>query len=189
MEFERTEIEGVWFTHSQVYGDNRGSFRECFQFVESKENTGLDFSVAQTNSSISHKGVIRGVHFSLSPRKQWKWITCLNGSIHDVVTDVRVGSATFLKSISLELSSSNGKGILIQSTLGHSFQSLEDNSLVVYCLSSSYEPNLEYGINPHDDKLAINWPLQNPILSSKDLSAPTIDVLDVGGLLPNCNIE
>lgn len=189
MKFERTEIEGVWFTLSQVHEDGRGSFRECFQFVESKEITGLDFNVAQTNASVSNAGVIRGVHFSLSSREQWKWVTCLNGSVHDVVTDVRVESPTFLKSISLELNSTNGKGILIQGSLGHSFQSLEDNSLVVYCLSSSYEPGLEYGINPLDEKLDIRWPLSNPILSSKDLSAPTTDVLNRGGFLPKYNIK
>ena len=89
MKFIQTEIPDAWIVESQKYDDSRGSFREWFKENEILESTGLNFNVCQANESISKKGVIRGVHYSLSESGQAKWITCASGRILDVIVDIR----------------------------------------------------------------------------------------------------
>ena len=184
MEFKQTEIDGVWITHTTVHKDERGSFQECSKFMASFNATSKRFDVAQTNSSKSKKGVVRGMHFSLEPAGQWKWITCLSGSILDVVVDIRVNSPTFSKIVKVELNSENGLGVLIQGNLAHGFQATQSESIVVYNLSSGYNPQLEFGINPLDVDLDIQWPIDKMIISSKDTGAPSLDELKKLGKLP-----
>ncbi len=183
MDFKKTNINGVWITHSPLFEDERGSFRECAKFTESADVTGETFIVAQTNTSKSAKGVVRGMHFSTNPIGQWKWITCLSGSIFDVVVDIRVDSATFLEKIQIELSDSNQLGLLIQGNLAHGFQSLKQNSIVAYNLSSEYSPEIEFEMSPLDPDFAIEWPIEEKIISRKDQLAPSFrDVQTSGGL-------
>ena len=184
MDFEKTGIEGVWIVNSPIYQDERGCFRECFKLTESEKITGRTFSVAQTNSSTSRLGVVRGMHFSTKQEGQWKWITCVSGSILDVVVDIRLNSPTFLKTFQIELSESNQLGILILGNLAHGFQALNSNSIVTYNLSSEYNPELEYEINPLDEDFAINWPIEQKIISKKDQEAPSLRNLQSTGKLP-----
>ena len=141
--------------------------------------------VKQSNVSTSKRGVIRGIHYSLHPSGQWKWITCVSGSILDVVVDIRPDSQTFKSVKEVELTERNGLGVLIQSSLGHAFQAQSDKSIVVYNLSSVYAPNFEYEINPLDAELGINWPISDPIISSKDFSAPNLADRRAESKLPN----
>ena len=184
MNFDPTEIPGVWITSSPIFSDERGNFRECFKFIEGSDVTGLNFLVEQTNASKSNRGVIRGMHYSLNPNGQWKWITCLSGSIFDVVLDIRPISITFKKKIEIELTSENGLGVLIQGNLAHGFQATSNDSVVVYNLSSQYNPESEFEINPHDKDLGINWPISNAIISQKDLKAPNFNEVKDMGKLP-----
>lgn len=185
MEFKKTDIKGVWITKSPKFEDDRGTFRECFQFAESAKITGEKFEVAQTNTSSSKQGVVRGLHFSLSTQGQWKWVNCLSGSILDVVVDIRENSPTFMKVLQIELSNENNLGILIQGNLAHGFQSLEDNSIVIYNLSSEYNPDLEFAVNAFDSDLGIHWPIKGETLSSKDVNAPNLALLKSSGKLPH----
>ena len=185
MEFRKTEINGVWLTQTEIHKDERGTFQECSKFMASLNRTSERFEVAQTNTSKSKKGVVRGLHFSLEPAGQWKWITCLSGSILDVVVDIRVNSPTFSRIIQVELDSENGMGVLIQANLAHGFQSTQSDSIVVYNLSSEYNPDLEYGINPLDTDLNIDWPISEMIISNKDTSAPSLTQLRQLGNLPS----
>jgi dTDP-4-dehydrorhamnose 3,5-epimerase len=173
MEIKKLNISGAWQTYSPIIEDNRGTFKELFNFSANFEQTGLNFNVAQSIYTKSKKGVIRGIHYSLNPLLQWKWISCVNGSILDVIVDIRIDSPTFGKFEQIELNDIDGKGVLIQANLGHAFQSLSDNSTVVYNLSSSYKPELQKIINPLDKRIAIRWPLTKRIISEKDLIAPT----------------
>lgn len=174
MEFSETEINGVWLTQTEIYKDERGTFQECSKFMASLNRTSERFEVAQTNSSKSKQGVVRGLHFSLEPAGQWKWITCLSGSILDVVVDIRLDSPTFAKIVKVELDSENGIGVLIQANLAHGFQSIQSDSIVVYNLSSEYNPTVEYGISPLDKDLNIDWPIPEMIISNKDINAPSL---------------
>ena len=143
------------------------------------------FNVSQANISISHKGVVRGIHYSLASEGQEKWITCVSGSIWDVIVDIRPSSPTFGKWVSVNLTAKSGNSILISSGLGHGFMALEDNTTVSYLLTSAYSPKDEYGIFPFDSVLGINWPLSEPILSDKDAQAKSFNQLKNEGKLPN----
>ena len=99
MKLTPLDIDGVWLAESPVWSDNRGFFREWFKCEDVKAATGIDFSIQQANISQSQRGVIRGIHYSLAPQGQAKWITCVQGSILDVVVDIRPKSPTYKKYI------------------------------------------------------------------------------------------
>jgi dTDP-4-dehydrorhamnose 3,5-epimerase len=184
MKIMESDIDGVWITISTVHSDNRGIFRECSKFLESYRKTSKKFEVAQTNFSISKKGVIRGIHYSLDPNEQWKWVTCLKGSIVDVVVDLRKTSPTFLKVESFELTGENGLGVLIQGNLGHAFQATSEEAYVVYNLSSEYNPAMEKELNPNDLTLRVDWPIKNAIMSEKDRHSPSLLEIQARNQLP-----
>jgi dTDP-4-dehydrorhamnose 3,5-epimerase len=184
VEFEKLEIEGAWLATSAIFKDERGDFREWFKAEEVLSNTGLDFKVAQSNVSTSTKGVVRGIHYSLAPVGQAKWVTCMQGKIWDVIVDVRPNSKTFKKWIGIELSPDSGNSVLIGKGLGHAFISLEDYSVVSYQLSSKYSPSEEYEINPFDIEISISWPENKFITSDKDMTAPSLKTNFDDRLLP-----
>jgi dTDP-4-dehydrorhamnose 3,5-epimerase len=185
MQFEKMEIEGAWLAHSPSFADSRGTFHEWFKSTEIEKVIGDTFSVAQANISISAKGAIRGIHYSLAPQGQRKWITCVSGSIWDVIVDIRPTSPTFKKWIGVQLNSSSGRSVYLSEGLGHGFISLEENSAVSYLLSSPYSPDEEYGVNPFDLELNISWPILPALLSEKDARAKSLGELSHSGKLPN----
>jgi dTDP-4-dehydrorhamnose 3,5-epimerase len=174
MNFEKMGIEGAWITYSQPHDDQRGSFKEWFRSDDSLSETGFEFNVKQSNVSKSKRGVIRGIHYSLHPSGQWKWITCVSGSVLDVVVDIRPDSQTFKSVKQVKLTEHNGLGVLIQGSLGHAFQAQSDNAIMVYNLNSAYAPKFEYEINPLDAEIGIDWPISDSIISPKDSSAPNL---------------
>jgi dTDP-4-dehydrorhamnose 3,5-epimerase len=184
MKITPLSIEGAWLAELPLYNDNRGSFREWFKHTEILEKTGFNFFVSQANISISSSGVVRGIHYSLNPEGQAKWVTCLKGAILDVVVDIRPMSPTFRRVEHIKLCAREGRAVLIGSGLGHGFTAIEDDSVVCYLLSSPFSPRDEYGINPFDEDLAIQWKTSSPIISSKDQSAPSLQSLNKEGLLP-----
>jgi dTDP-4-dehydrorhamnose 3,5-epimerase len=174
MEIEELGIKGAWIARAPIHKDDRGYFREWFKAREIEIAMGRSFDVQQGNMSSSNKGVLRGIHYSLAKRGQGKWITSISGSVWDVVVDIRPSSPTYKKWIGTELNSNTGDALFISEGLGHGFISLEDNSTVVYLLTSNYSPSEEFAIHPLDSDLAIAWPIENPSLSLKDASAPTL---------------
>jgi dTDP-4-dehydrorhamnose 3,5-epimerase len=187
MKITALEIEGAWVADSPIWSDNRGFFSEWFKLEEIKNLMGRDFIVEQANVSSSSKGTLRGIHYSLAIEGQAKWITCLSGSIRDVVVDIRPNSKTFGKWISIELSGGTGKSLLISEYLGHGFLSLEENSVVAYLVSSAFSPDDEYGINPMDKSVGIDWGIDSNSLnmSEKDKNAPNLYEQMKLGKLPN----
>ena len=183
MEFEQMEIAGAWKARSKHHIDQRGSFSEWFKGDEIQATLGREFRVEQANFSVSHKNVIRGIHFSKAIAGQGKWITCVSGSLWDVIVDIRQDSPTFKKWIGIELSSTCGESIFISEGLGHGFMALEDQTVAAYLLTSGFMPDLEFGINPFDPDLKINWPNRDFVLSEKDRLAPSLQQqLDSGKL-------
>jgi dTDP-4-dehydrorhamnose 3,5-epimerase len=166
------EIEGAWLIEAPVYTDNRGSFREWFISDISNGSHLPKFEVRQANTSISSKGVIRGIHYSKTEDGQSKLVTCTFGSILDAVVDLREDSKTFGTTILVELDAAMGRSVFISSGLGHGFQSLEDKVAVTYLLDKTYEPTKEFGVNPRDRDLAIEWKDIPEIISEKDRNAP-----------------
>lgn len=184
MKVLQTPIEGLWQIENEVFYDSRGSFSEIYQADEFCNQTALNFIPAQWNQSVSAKGVLRGIHYSLAPNGQSKWVNCSAGSILDIVVDLRRDSKTFLSTFEIELTSNNHKSLVIGPGLGHSFQSLEDGSVVNYLLSSKYSPSEEFGINPLDPILGLNWPQLPPLLSDKDRHAPSLTLVMEQEILP-----
>ena len=179
-------IEGAWLAESPVWSDERGFFREWFKTEDVKSATGRDFGIEQANISVSSAGTLRGIHYSIAPRGQAKWITCVAGSIKDVIVDIRPDSQTFGKWIEVILKGDSGQAVFISEGLGHGFVALEDNTAVVYLVSTPFSPNDEFEINPLDEKIGINWGMDLSALkiSEKDKNAPTLAERLAEGKLP-----
>ena len=189
MDLTPLNIQGAWLAESPLRKDDRGIFREWFKREEIELKTKFEFSVAQANFSASNKGVIRGIHYSIAPEGQAKWITCVSGSILDVVVDLRPNSPTYKKIEYVHLNCDGERSLLISHGLGHGFLSLEENSTIAYLLSSQYSPNNEFEVIPTDTDLDIDWHLQLVrgsalILSTKDAQAPTLKEREQNNQLP-----
>jgi dTDP-4-dehydrorhamnose 3,5-epimerase len=171
-----TPIAGCWLISTDKFDDRRGSFREWLPNQACSEITGGNFVTAQANYSVSHKGTIRGIHYSTCPEGQAKIVTCLTGSIFDVAVDLRKESPTYGQWFGVVLSAESPKTLYVGVGLGHAFMALEENSCVAYLLSSPYNPGLEFGIDPFDSTIAISWPQGPYLLSEKDKFAPKFNV-------------
>jgi dTDP-4-dehydrorhamnose 3,5-epimerase len=169
-------IEGAWLAESPVWSDERGFFREWFKSEDIKVSIGRDFGIEQANISLSSAGTLRGIHYSIAPRGQAKWITCVSGSIQDVIVDIRPDSKTFCKWVDVELKGDSGQAIFISEGLGHGFLALEDCAAVAYLVSTPFSAIHEFGINPLDENIGIEWSkdLATLKISDKDKMAPTL---------------
>ena len=190
--WESLGIEGAWKITPKTHPDERGWFKEGFKQEPFREATGQDFQVAQMNVSNSKAGVIRGIHFSILPISQAKYVTAFSGAVLDVIVDIRAGSPTFGKWEAVLLDSADPTSVYISEGLGHAFMALSDNSTVGYLVSSGYAPGRELGVDPLDPEIGIEWPTTGldgepltPILSEKDRKAPTLVEAFEAGLLPD----
>lgn len=186
MQLKPLKINGAWLATSPVIADSRGYFREWFKNVDVFAVTGFHFEIQQANISSSLGGVVRGIHYSLSPQGQVKWVTCVKGLVKDVIVDIRPDSPTYGQFEIINLSSVEGNAVLIGAGLGHGFVSLNDESIVAYLLSSPYSPIEEFEVNPLDPEIGIDWgfPHEKLLLSSKDRHAPTLAERAAKGTLP-----
>ena len=167
--FKRLSIPDVILVEPSSFSDDRGFFFESFKESDFFSN-GLDKNFVQDNFSHSVNGVIRGLHFQKAPKAQAKLVTVLKGKIFDVVIDLRPESKTFMSWASFELDSNESKILYIPEGFAHGFQTLEDNTELVYQISNWYSPEHASGLRWDDNKFQINWPIQNPIISKKDLT-------------------
>ena len=186
MELTPLGIDGAWMAESPVWSDDRGFFREWFKSEDVKAATGRDFRIEQANISLSSTGTLRGIHYSIAPRGQAKWITCVSGSIQDVIVDIRSNSKTFGEWIDVELTGDSGQAVLISEGLGHGFLALEDDTAVAYLVSTPFSPIEEFEINPLDEKIGIKWgmDLSSLKISGKDKIAPNLVERLTEGKLP-----
>jgi len=170
MKFVETELQDLYIVEFKLFKDDRGFFARTFCKEEfAKINFNKEF--VQFNHSYNRsKGTIRGMHYQTPPFEETKLIRCVKGSVYDVVVDFRKNSPTYLKSISIELSELNMACILIPEGFAHGFQTLEDDTSLIYHHTNFYNPNSEGGIRYDDPKLNIKWPLKPMNISLKDLS-------------------
>ncbi|MEU8266257.1 dTDP-4-dehydrorhamnose 3,5-epimerase [Sphaerisporangium sp. NPDC049002] len=182
---EQLSIEDAYLYTPAVHEDDRGTFLEWFRADELSSVTGHGLNLAQANYSVSRRGVLRGVHFADVPPGQAKFVTCVSGSVLDVVVDVRVGSATFGQWEAIELDDDNRRGVYVSEGLGHAFMVLSEQATVIYVCSEPYTPAREHGVDPLDPELGIAWPAElEPLMSPKDVAAPTLAQAMEKGLLP-----
>jgi dTDP-4-dehydrorhamnose 3,5-epimerase len=182
------DIPGAWEITPTIHGDSRGLFFEWLTDSGFTSFAGHRLDVRQANCSVSSAGVLRGLHFALLPPSQAKYVTCVHGSVFDVVVDIRLGSPTFGQWDSVVLDDEDRRTIYISEGLAHGFLALQDNSTVMYLCSAQYHPQREHTICATDPALAIDWPLVDgtaPSLSDRDAAAPNLDEVRESGLLPS----
>jgi dTDP-4-dehydrorhamnose 3,5-epimerase len=178
-------IDGAWVLTPRIHRDNRGDFHEWFRGAEFAADLGYEFTLSQANCSVSHRGVVRGIHFSDVPPGQAKYVICPAGEILDVVVDIRIGSPDYGRWEAVTLSAANCRAIFITEGLGHAFIALSPSATVMYLCSTPYAPAIERGITPFDPAIGISWPQDTEVtLSDKDATAPTLAEAAASGLLP-----
>jgi dTDP-4-dehydrorhamnose 3,5-epimerase len=179
------DVEGAWLFTPRIHGDCRGSFLEWFRNAEVLADLGRSLEVAQANCSVSVRGAIRGIHFSDVPPGQAKYVTCVSGSILDVIVDVRVGSPGYGRWAAVPLDAETRGAVFVEEGLGHGFMTLSSQATVVYLCSTAYSPAREHGVHPLDPDIGIGWPgAVQAILSEKDAAAPSLAEARAAGLLP-----
>lgn len=184
MNLVELDIAGLYVAHSRVFGDERGFFREWFKSSDF-EAAGLAFSTEQSNLSMSTRNVVRGLHYSVAPRGQAKVVTCVFGSLDDVIVDVRVGSPTFGVVVTVPLAAELGTTVVLPAGVAHGFCVTSDTAALSYLLSSPYDAPHELEINPLDPEINVPWALSGEaILSEKDAAAPSLAQRQAAGQLP-----
>jgi dTDP-4-dehydrorhamnose 3,5-epimerase len=170
-----------------VRGDDRGVFLEWYRHDVLESAVGHSLDLRQANTSVSKKGVVRGIHFADIPPGQAKYVTALHGSVIDYVVDIRVGSPTFGQWDSVLLDTTDRRAIYLAEGLGHAFVALTDDATVSYLVSDTYRAHAEHGVNPLDPDIGLDFPIDRDalLLSPKDLEAPTLAEAAELGLLPS----
>jgi dTDP-4-dehydrorhamnose 3,5-epimerase len=176
MFFKSMPLAGVVLIEPDRREDERGFFARAWCAREFADH-GID--AAWVQSSISHnrhKGTLRGLHFRRPPHDEAKLVRCTRGAIHDVVLDLRRGSASFTQHVSVLLSADNAAALYVPKGLAHGFQTLEDDTDVLYLMSEFYAPEHEAGVRWDDPAFDISWPpAPRRIISARDAGYPDFD--------------
>lgn len=184
MTFTRTEIPDVVIIDPEVHGDERGYFVETFRADKLENFLGYKINFCQDNESKSSRGVLRGLHYQLAPAAQTKLVRVIQGRVLDVAVDIRKGSPTFGKHVSVELSGDNKRQLLVPRGFAHAFVVLEDDTVFAYKVDNYYSPENDRGILFSDEAFGIDWkmPFEELKLSAKDKVQPklceTNDIFD-----------
>ena len=176
MEVIKTEIEGVLILEPRVFNDARGYFFESYNQKEFAQKTGLDITFVQDNESFSSYGVLRGLHFQKGDFAQSKLVRVIEGTVLDVAVDIRKGSPTFGKWVSVELSGENHRQFFIPRGFAHGFSVLSQTARFQYKCDNFYAPKEEGAIAWNDPALGIDWklPADDVLLSEKDAHHPLL---------------
>lgn len=166
--------------------DDRGLFLEWYRFDRLAEATGHPIVLRQANTSVSKRGVVRGIHFADVPLGQAKYVTVTHGAVIDYIIDIRVGSPTFGQWDSVRLDDVDRKAVYLSEGLGHAFVALTEGAVVSYLVTDTYNPTGEHAINPLDPEIALVFPEEagEALLSPKDTEAPSLAEAAAQGLLP-----
>ncbi len=186
MQIRQLSIAGAYEVTPDLHTDDRGTFLEWYRFDALEAVIGHPLDLRQANTSVSRRGVVRGIHFADFPRGQAKYITVARGSVLDFVVDIRIGSPTYGKWESAVLDDQQHHALYLSEGLGHLFVAREDDTTVSYLVSDVYNPTAEHGINPFDSDIALVFPSDLPelLVSDKDRDAPSLAELAAAGTLP-----
>jgi dTDP-4-dehydrorhamnose 3,5-epimerase len=168
VKFAPTPLAGAYLVELERLADDRGFFARSFCQNEFKAK-GLDPCLAQCNVSFNaRRGTLRGLHYQDKPHEEAKLVRCTRGAIWDVIVDLRQDSPTRLRWHAAELSAENRAAFYVPKGFAHGFQTLADDTEVLYQMSEFYQPELARGVRWDDPKLAIAWPIPDPVLSPRD---------------------
>ena len=186
MKFTKTEIEDVIIIEPNIHGDSRGYFSETFRQDKLDDFLGYKINFVQDNESKSSFGVLRGLHYQLSPKAQTKLVRVIEGNVLDIAVDIRKGSPTFGKYVAVELSSTNRKQLLVPRGFAHGFVVLSEIAIFSYKVDNYYSPENDRGILFSDKDIGIDWKIgkDKMLLSEKDKIQPhlkeTNDLFEYG---------
>ncbi|MDC3279083.1 dTDP-4-dehydrorhamnose 3,5-epimerase [Litorivicinus sp.] len=172
MNVTETKLDGVLIIEPKVFGDSRGFFKETFQAERYREG-GIEYTFVQDNYSRSQKGVLRGLHFQIT-KPQGKLVSCPKGAIFDVAVDIDPESTTYGQYVGVELTEENHKQLWMPPGYAHGFCVLSETADFQYKCTDYYDPSDEGGMIWNDPDVAIEWPIADPSLSSKDMLLPTL---------------
>jgi dTDP-4-dehydrorhamnose 3,5-epimerase len=168
-----TPLKGCVVIEPAVFGDSRGYFYESFN-AKTFADAGYDLTFVQTNVSRSAKNVLRGLHYQW-PNPQGKLVSVLEGEVYDVAVDIRAGSPTFGQWAAAILSAENKRHFWVPEGFAHGFAVLSDHATFVYQCTSLYDRATDAGIRWNDARIAVDWPIADPVLSDKDRKTPFLD--------------
>lgn len=166
--------------------DPRGTFFELYRSSILEQALNRPFRVAQINFSTSRRGILRGVHATITPPGQAKIVTCVRGAILDAVIDLRIGSPTFGAFELTQLDSGSGNAVCVAEGLGHAFMAMSDDACVGYLCSTEFVPGTQVDVNPLDPDLGLPWhrTIDSPQMSTKDRNAMSLAAAIEAGVLP-----
>lgn len=169
MEILETKIKDLLIIKPRVFEDARGYFFESYnKDVFTKHHIHVDF--IQDNQSLSHRGVLRGLHFQSPPFAQGKLVRVITGAVLDVAVDIRKNSPTYGEHVTIELTEENKTMFYIPPGFAHGFATLRDNTIFSYKCTQTYHKESEGTVLWNDSDLKIDWQLENPLLSDKDMN-------------------
>lgn len=170
MKFTETGLDGAWIVDLEPIEDDRGFFARSWCAKDLAE-LGMVADVAQCNVSYNHAAAtLRGMHYSVQPVAESKFVRCTAGAVHDVIVDVRPDSPTYLRWVGVELSAANRRALYVPPMFAHGYLTLTEGAEVTYQVSAFYTPGAERGVRFDDPAFAIEWPLEPVVLSDKDRS-------------------
>lgn len=174
MRYTPTDVDGVTIIDIEPHHDARGFFARSFCAGEFEKH-GLDEAVAQTNISYNRvRGTLRGLHRQIPPYREAKLVRCTRGAIVDVAVDVRPESPTYGRHVKVELTAENHRALFLPPYVAHGFQTLVDDTEVMYQVSGPYAPPGEQGFRYDDEEFGVTWPLPVTVISDKDASWPLV---------------
>jgi dTDP-4-dehydrorhamnose 3,5-epimerase len=169
---EETQLKGAFLIGPQEIQDERGYFARIWCQRELAEH-GLDSRLAQCSVSYNpKKATLRGMHYQIGPHRESKLVRCIRGAIHDVIIDLRPESETFKHHFAIQLSAANRRMLYIPEQFAHGFQTLEDDTEILYLISEFHAPESARGVRWDDPAFAIAWPPGERIISERDRSYP-----------------
>ena len=177
MKVSKTNIEGLLLIEPDLFSDDRGYFFESYN-KEKYAEIGLDINFVQDNISQSKKGTVRGLHYQVGDKAQGKLCQVISGKVLDVAVDIRFGSPTFGKHYAHVLNTEKKMQIWIPPGLAHGFSVLSDEAIFSYKCTNFYSKDHERAILYKDSELNIDWQVENPVVSEKDLKAKKINEID-----------
>lgn len=172
MIFVETKLKGAYIVELEKREDHRGFFARSWD-ANILEQHGLVGRVVQQNIGFSKiKGTIRGLHYQKDPHQETKFVRCTRGAIFDVMVDLRPDSETFQQWLGVKLTMDDNRLLYVPKDFAQGFQSLEDNSEIMYLVSEVYTPAAEAGIRYNDPSIGIEWPLPVSMITEKDANLP-----------------
>lgn len=172
MVIKNTDIKDACIIEIDKKEDDRGFFSRAWCAKEFRAH-GLNTNLVQANVSFNRKrGTLRGMHYQVAPREEVKLVRCTQGSICDVIIDLRKESSTYEQWVAVELTADNHRMLYVPEGCAHGFQSLEDDTEVFYLVSEFYSVEAERGVRWDDPAFGVRWPIDVTNISDKDKSWP-----------------